>query len=1141
MNAIKWQAAHELSSSGAFAHYGPPIVSPANVFYQPVHTAANGFQVESRATADGSLRFTQNSDYVLPTYNWIPTFNLVLTTGPNGPRLYYPGAGGTLWFIDNPDTTPSAPTRVAFQGSAYDSHPADFNSTVFINTPLTADSNGNVFFGFRTQGTAPAPLNSTKSGIARVAPDGTGTFVLVDAMTSDGNVTRTQHNSAPALSNDESTLYVVAHGNSQYYGYLVALNSTTLATQAKVFLKDPRNNGANNAALLDDSTASPMVAPDGDVFLGVFGNPYNGSRGFLLHFSPNLGTQYVPGAFGWDQTPSIVPASMVPQYKGPSSYLLFSKYNNYAINDGNGVNQVAILDPKTTQIDPHSSANGLTVMREVLTMNGPTPDAEFPGVTNAVREWCINTSVVNPATGEVYFDSEDGHIYAWHLGKNSLTQAVLLSSGIGEPYVPTVLGPDGTVYTLNGTYTFALGLKDTANIVLTSSKPSSQTVTKGDSVTFSVKVNGDGTPFTGIIQLEDITVSSFTRQSAPLATLTLNANGEATFTTSSLSANSDSLGNHWIKATLKNDAHYPEISSMLVQKIHRTRTLTNLTPSAAPSTFGALSLGVSVTPQTAGMPTAEGMVTLSEADKVLGQQALSGGSTTFNLNTLPVGSHILVASYYGDTVNASSMKAITQLVTSNTSTVLEIVPNPTGYRVSTALRATVTASAAGAGAPKGRVNFKRDGTLIGAATVDASGVAVLNTTGLAVGTGQVTAEFVGQTGWIGSVSSPVTLTVTQITRLQLTMAAVRSGQSFSIAATLADTNGGTVTLSSDLDGFTLPNIVVPAGSTSASVTVNAPLVTTTKLINITARLNGQAVTATERVLPVGLNTVTLDPTSVSAGSSSTGTVTLNGKAPSGGVTVNLSSSSTAASVPASVTVPEGESSATFSVDTTPSYMLKIATITANLGADNRTAKLTIKPLVAVTALTFDPARPLEGASTTGTVTLNQPAPAGGTYVTLSQPGPGATGSSGPIYFPSFVIVPEGATSATFTVGIRALTVAGAPTMTLKAAFNSSSVTGSFRILPNAILSVAVSPNPVVGGNDCTGTVTLTAPAPAGGVTINLSASNTWASVPTSVFIPEGATSADFTVSTRVRTSNMNVTIGASRNGVTKYTTLTLTP
>ena len=60
---------------------------------------------------------------------------------------------------------------------------------------------------------------------------------------------------------DGSTLYVaVKASDNEYYGYLLGLDSTTLATKYKVFLKDPRNNNANNAGILDIGTASPMVA-----------------------------------------------------------------------------------------------------------------------------------------------------------------------------------------------------------------------------------------------------------------------------------------------------------------------------------------------------------------------------------------------------------------------------------------------------------------------------------------------------------------------------------------------------------------------------------------------------------------------------------------------------------------------------------------------------------------------------------------------------------------------------------------------------------------------------------------------------------------------------------------------------------------
>src|SRR5256884_4394829 len=65
-----------------------------------------------------------------------------------------------------------------------------------------------------------------------------------------------------------------------------------------------------------------------------------------------------------------------------------------------------------------------------------------------------------------------------------------------------------------------------------------------------------------------------------------------------------------------------------------------------------------------------------------------------------------------------------------------------------------------------------------------------------------------------------------------------------------------------------------------------------------------------------LSALALNPTSVNSGSSSTGTVTLSGAAPSGGAVVNLSSSASAATVPSSVTIIQGYSSGTFTGNNT---------------------------------------------------------------------------------------------------------------------------------------------------------------------------------------------------------------------------------
>ncbi len=74
-----------------------------------------------------------------------------------------------------------------------------------------------------------------------------------------------------------------------------------------------------------------------------------------------------------------------------------------------------------------------------------------------MREWCINTAVVDPFTRSVLVNSEDGRLYRWDVTTNTLAQAVTLSPGVGEAYTPTLIGPDGTVYAINAAVLSAVG------------------------------------------------------------------------------------------------------------------------------------------------------------------------------------------------------------------------------------------------------------------------------------------------------------------------------------------------------------------------------------------------------------------------------------------------------------------------------------------------------------------------------------------------------------------------------------------------------------------------------------------------------------------------------------------------------------
>jgi len=671
LNTFKWIASIDLNNTGDLIHYGAPLVTTANTVLVPVKTgAAGGFQVSAFNGANGAAKYTLATDYILPAHNWIPAYQPCLATGPFGTRLYYAGAGGTIWHVDNPDSnSPGAPVREVFYTSLanYIANAAGYNATIFVNTPITADSHGNIYFGFRVQGTAPAPLNTTQSGFAKIDTGGNGIVVLASAAASDGAIQRDSHNVAPALSNDESTVYVaVKWATNNRYCYLLGLDTTTLQTKFSVFLRDPRSG--DPAGVPEDGTASPMVAPDGDVYFGVQGTPANnGSRGFLLRFNGDLSITKTPGAFGWDYTAGIVSASSVPAYTGTSSYLLFCKYNDYAFQDGSGVNRVALLDPNATQIDPHSSSPGLVEMREVLTVIGPTPDPEQPSIPTAVKEWCINAPAVNPATNSVFFNSEDGHAYRWNLATNSLDQAITLNSGIGQPYVPTVIGPDGTVYTLNGGTLFAIGNNPEVRVTLASSSPDLRATVYRDSITFTATVTG-ATPPTGTVSFFANTYNGLTPEARTLQiNVPLNANGQASVSTSSLAAGLNYLGNHFIVAIYNGDASHASTVATMMQKVHPNATTTNVVAFPNPVSSGQqvlITATVVGIPADTGAPTGTptGMITFSDGTTVIGQVPLDANGTATTAASPGSGSHTITATYASDTKFAASNGSTTLLV-----------------------------------------------------------------------------------------------------------------------------------------------------------------------------------------------------------------------------------------------------------------------------------------------------------------------------------------------------------------------------------------------------------------------------------------------------------------------------------------------
>src|SRR6266446_6239638 len=193
---------------------------------------------------------------------------------------------------------------------------------------------------------------------------------------------------------------------------------------------------------------------------------------------------------------------------------------------------------------------------------------------------------------------------------------------------------------------------------------------------------------------------------------------------------------------------------------------------------------------------------------------------------------------------------------------------------------------------------------------------------------------------------------------------------------------------------------------------------------------------------ITLSSVALNPTSVPGGSSSTGTVTLSGPAPSYGVPVDLSSSASAATVPASVTVAGGASSANFTVNTSAVTASTPVMITASYAGVTKTAPLTVVPIQAtptLSSLTLNPTSVTGGAqSSTGTVTLSGPALTGGAQVLLSSDNAAAS-------VPANVTVAAGASSANFTVTTIAVTTS--TPVNISASYAGVTKTASLAVTP----------------------------------------------------------------------------------------------
>jgi trimeric autotransporter adhesin len=337
--------------------------------------------------------------------------------------------------------------------------------------------------------------------------------------------------------------------------------------------------------------------------------------------------------------------------------------------------------------------------------------------------------------------------------------------------------------------------------------------------------------------------------------------------------------------------------------------------------------------------------------------------------------------------------------------------------------------------------------------------------------------------------------------------------------------------SSNVAVASLPaNVTVPAGATSTTATITTAAVSANTTASVTATYGTTfSASLAITVQSVTFSSITLNPTSVRGGVSSTATASLGAAAPAGGVRIALSSNNAAAQVPPTLTIPAGATSGTFSVTTSPVAANASATISGSYGTITRNAILTITA-AALSGSSVSPAALIGGASSTGTVTLNGQA-ATDAVVSLSSNKISAI-------VPPSVTVPAGQSSATFKITTNGVLANDGVTIT--ASYAGVNRTASLTVKPAQISSLTLTPTSVRGGTSLTGTVVFSGIVPTDG-TIALTSSNAAVASMLSPAAGNGTNTMTFSITTYRVTATRNATISVSFLKSSAKTTLTVNP
>jgi hypothetical protein len=250
------------------------------------------------------------------------------------------------------------------------------------------------------------------------------------------------------------------------------------------------------------------------------------------------------------------------------------------------------------------------------------------------------------------------------------------------------------------------------------------------------------------------------------------------------------------------------------------------------------------------------------------------------------------------------------------------------------------------------------------------------------------------------------------------------------------------------------SVTVSAGTISATFAVLTKTISQATSVMITATFADVSKTVSVNVQPSNtalpkVNYFWLYPSTVKGGTTTTNNrVTLDQPAGPNGVTVSLASSDPAVlTVPAQITIPAGQTHASFPIVSNSVASTTMVSVTASTGSSSKTATLTIHP---VSVLRVEAVKSIVGGKTApySRVGFDGPVPPAGAAVSLTSSNPAVAAVP-----PSVNATAPGLYSGHFPI---VTTQVSTPTpVTISATYCGNTVTATIMVQPATVLSAAV--------------------------------------------------------------------------------------